>query len=294
MDNAKELEALQRLDQHFVEIYETARAELVERQERAALIVINGDALLLYRGDQPVQTFSGLEPPLYNKMKTLGHVPLAVFCLLDHHTDETLTADLLARTSAYRVTLALSAELLDTGAEARQGLLPRPSDIFAKAIAFLDAILARGRVSREELTRFTREAGEDVGPLIAAAVRAQLDACHAIVTHIRQHILTDEQWRELRVLILGAYIARQNELFLQYFARILHTPMQGDKRLVYFEGNDLQGAYDRLGTTMLDVSVANAFFRDSERMHRDLLGNEATRYLLDPAGMSGSRPRGPG
>lgn len=293
MEDGKELEALQQLDRCFVEIYEEARTELVEQQRRAALIVIDGDTLLLYRDDHPLKTFSGLEPPRFNKMKTLSHIPLAVFCLLDNHTDETLTTERLGEISAYRATVQSSAECLDTSEEARRGILPKPSEVCTKAVAFLDAILRTGRVSREQLTAFTRDVCDDVGPLIAAAVHAQLDACHAIVMHVRAHILNDDQWRELRVLIRGAYMARQNELFLQYFATILNTPMEGDRRLVYFEGEDLKGAYDRLGTTMLDASISKAFFRDSERMHRDVLGDEATRYLLDLTSMSGSHPRSP-
>jgi len=92
-------------------------------------------------------------------------------------------------------------------------------------------------------------------------------------------MLSDEQWHELRVLVLGAYMARQGELFLQYFSQLLETPMQGDRRLVYFDGDDLQGAFDRLGTTMLDAMASHAIFGDRERLHRDVLADETTRYL---------------
>jgi hypothetical protein len=74
-------------------------------------------------------------------------------------------------------------------------------------------------------------------------------------------------------------MAREGELFPQYFARILDTPTQADRRLVYFEGDDLQSAFDRLGTTMLDAVAADAIFGDRERLHCDVLADATTRYL---------------
>ena len=84
-------EALEKLDDRFVQIYETARAERVAHEQRKGLIVVKDDVMLLYRGDEPVRQFTGLEPPLYNKMKTLGHIPLAVFCLLHATSDGALS-----------------------------------------------------------------------------------------------------------------------------------------------------------------------------------------------------------
>jgi hypothetical protein len=45
----------------------------------------------------------------------------------------------------------------------------------------------------------------------------------------------------------------------------------------------LQGALDRLGTTMLDAMASHAIFGDRERLHRDVLADETTRYLKDLA-----------
>jgi hypothetical protein len=84
---------------------------------------------------------------------------------------------------------------------------------------------------------------------LAAAARAQLDACNTLVPKLNKKLLTKQQWEELHVLVLGPYMAKQGELFLQYFAKILHTHQRGDWRVVYFDGDDLPSAFDRLGTT---------------------------------------------
>lgn len=283
MESSNKLERLEQLDHRFVEIYEETRAKVVEQQKESGLIVIDDDVLLLYRRNHPTQRFPGLKPPIYTKMKTLGHIPLAAFCLFCDHTGGRLTTGLLAKISEFRGALESSAEDLDTSDEVQQGILPKPSPVYAKVIAFLDAVIAKEGASGEEIGAFAQSVGEDIPPLLAAAARAQLDACNVLVTHIRQQLLSNDQWDEVRVLILGPYMARQGQLFLQYFSQLLNTSPQGDRRLVYFDGDDLQGAFDRLGTTMLDAMASHAIFGDRERLHRDVLADETTRYLRDVA-----------
>jgi hypothetical protein len=270
---------LANLDQRFVDIYEAARAKVVDRQKQIALIVIQDNDLLLYRHDRALERFPGLMPPLYNKMKTLGHMPLGVFCLLHDHTDEPLSEAALAEIEAYRGAIGAAAEALDTREEAERGILPKPSQVYAKVTAMLDAAIAERRVSAQELAAFARSVATDLEPVLAAAARAQLDACNALVTRIRQTLLTEDQWAKLQVLVLGPYMAKQGEIFLQYFAKILDTPEQGDRRIVYFDGDDLPAAFDRLGTTMLDAVASRAIFGERNRLHRDVLADATKLYL---------------
>jgi hypothetical protein len=270
---------LAQLDRRFMDIYEAARARVVERQKHIALIVIQDDDLLLYRHGHALERFPGLMPPLYNKMKTLGHIPLGVFCLLHGHAGADLPRETLEEVKAYRAALGSAAEDLQTQEEANAGNLPAPSEIYPKVTAFLDRVISDARVSRDALDAFARSVAADIQPVLAAAAHAQLDACNKIVTHIRNDLLSEEQWTCLHVLVLGPYMARQGESFLQYFAGLLHTPAQGDKRLVYFDGDDLGEAMDRLGTTMLDAEASHVIFGDRERLHRDVLADATARYL---------------
>jgi hypothetical protein len=104
---------------------------------------------------------------------------------------------------------------------------------------------------------------------------------------IRESRLTKEEWSNLRVLVLGPYMARQGQLFLQYFSELLHTPAQGDRRIVYFDGTDLAEALDRLGTTMLDAEASQAIFSDHNRLHRDVLADSTKVYLKTLARIGG-------
>ena len=268
---------LERLDNRFVTIYEAARAERLAHEKRKGLIVISEDVLLLYRGDEPVRQFTGLEPPLFNKMKTLGHVPLAVFCLLHAVHDGPLSPSLKARLVSYRALLGSAGAALDVTPEVAAGILPGPVTIPAVAMDFLATILRTG-ASRQALHVFTRGVCDDVDQVLAVAAQAQLAACERTMAEVRA-LLSPREWAELRVLILGPYTAKQGQIFLQYFAKLLNTPVSGDRRLVYFDGDDVKAAYERFGTATLDAEAAQAIFGNRRRLHRDVLADATHAYL---------------
>jgi hypothetical protein len=269
---------LEKLDDRFVQIYEVARAERVAHEQKKGLIVVRDDVMLLFRGDEPVRQFTGLEPPLYNKMKALGHIPLAIFCLLHAVNDGPLSRSLKGRLVSYRALLDSAGVALDVSEEVAAGTLPRPVAIPAMAMAFLGSVLKSGATSRHALHGFTRGVCDDVDLVLAAAAKAQLQACERMVEEIRS-LLPPKEWAELRVLILGPYMAKQGEIFLQFFSQELNTPVSGDRRLVYFDGDDLKAAYERFCTATLDAEAAQAIFGNRRRLHRDVLADATRDYL---------------
>jgi len=106
-----------------------------------------------------------------------------------------------------------------------------------------------------------------------------LDATHAQVSAWRRG-LSPQQWNQLHVLIVGPHMPREGLVVMQYFLRLLHEPREG-RRVVYAESLwEEPQALDLLGTHLLDGSVGEAFFGDYMRMHRDLLGDVASQYLV--------------
>ena len=182
---------------------------MVERQKEIALVVILNDDLMFYRHDRAMERFTGLRPPLYDKMKTVAHMPLGVYCLLHEQTGRPLGEARLAQLADYRDAIKAAAPVLESTEQAKAGFLPGPSPVFGKVTGFLDAVFADKTVSHEALAAFAASAGPHIGPLLAAAAHAQLDACHAIMRQIRQTRLTEEEWASLRVLVLGPFMARR-------------------------------------------------------------------------------------
>ena len=268
------------VDNRFIEIYEGARQRVVDDQKSRGLLVLVGDEMHLHHAGKPVQIFEGMQPEAYDRLKTNGHMPMALLCLLgDVANGEPLPETRLRALADYAKLAKAAAVDLEPKEELRTGLLDRPIQLFSHCVAFMDDVLDAGRLTPDELGKFAADAEDDINTALAGAARAQLNACHARVTEIRNELLSEEEWQSLWVLVLGNYMARQGELFLQYFSKVLHTPEQGDHRLVYFEGDDVDLALERLGTVMLDAHASQAVFSDRDRLHRDVLADETGRYL---------------
>lgn len=268
------------VDARFVEAYERERSALIEQQKRDGLIVVNGDLLTLYHGNAEPTKMSGLEPALYNKLKTIGHVPMAIFCFLLSEVDEpSLSRNTAGRLSTYATDLEAARRELDTSVEVLTGILKHELEILPQSISFIRCVLSEGRVGKAAFEAFERSVTPDIQRALAGAARAQVDACHERVMRIKKEILDEATWSKLCVLVLGPYMARRGELFLQYFSKLLNTSMYGDRRVVYFEGEDLDLALDRLGTTILDAHASLAIFADRDRLHRDVLADSTAAYL---------------
>src|SRR5258707_413547 len=101
--------------------------------------------------------------------------------------------------------------------------------------------------------------------------------------------LTNEDWDRLKVIVVGAHMARDGEIAMQYFESLFRE--QEGIRLVFAEGVwDEPGELKLLGTHLLDASVGEGFFGDARRMHRDLLSDAMKQILLElkqPASPSG-------
>jgi len=248
-------ELLEELDAIFHEAYASAREEALARQGPVA--VVAGDRIRLYR-DLKVVAEAVIRPPRYHHLKALSHVPLAV-----------------------RLTgLPLAGRPLDAkGAAAlrrirsRLAALPR-EPILDASLGFLDGVLGRGALSREELDAFC---GSLRGPLEAAMGEAavlELEGLDAAV----------KAWGpkppgDLRVVIMGSHMAREGEITWQFFARLLGESREGH-RIVYAEEKADPGeALALLAAHAVDGDLGSAFFREASRMHRDLLGDAARAWL---------------
>ena len=277
-----ETDRLEDLNARFIAMYEAARSRLVDAQKRAALLVVEGEEMLFFHGSREPEVIGGLRPPLYTKLKILGHVPLAIFSRLTLEAGAASLSDVTAADlAAYRERLRDCAADLDTRSEAECGTLPHPMTVCERSLAFLDVAIALRRVSEDGLQEFAANMAEEVNVLFAAAARTQLDVLHGHILRIKQTVLSRDEWRDFRVVVMGPHMAHKEDLFLQYFSRVLHTPMYADRRLVYYEGDDPDAALDLLGTTLIDARVSHAFFKDQARLHRDVLADAAKDYLTE-------------
>ena len=238
------------------------------------VLLVNGDDFTLIREGRRMQ--ANVATAIYDPVKTIAHVPLAIYV--------TLTPGEGAVDEDRLKTLTRLRELIPP-AEAGLGQVKLPSAtrdrqkrIISASLSFVDGVIARRQFERAELVDFTRRMAPLVMENVTDAAHAQLDAVHAQISLWRGE-LTAQEWSRLHVLIVGPHMPRQDLVVMQYFLRLLHEPEEGG-RVVYAESlwQEAQ-ALDLLGTHLLDGGIGEAFFGDAMRMHRDLLGDAARDYL---------------
>jgi hypothetical protein len=154
------------------------------------------------------------------------------------------------------------------------------------SLQVLDDLLDRGGLAPGRLAAFTGA----LGPLVLAnAVEAaglQLDELDRKVARYRKG-MDAADWEALRVVILGSHMARDGEVTLQYFCRLLAEPGEGG-RIIYAESLwQPRDAMDLLATHLVDQGAGAAFFGDPMRMHRDIMADGARSWL------DAHLPRGP-
>ena len=250
----------------FRETYARAKADTLTR---GVVLMVSGDELLLFRnGAQAAR--ATVRPPLYHRLKAVAHVPLALHLLLGQGggTREQVLG------------------LRSLGAAARAGLgnrapppdLARQEQILDGCLRLMDERLAPGGLANGRLEAFAAA----MGPLVLAnadqAAALELEELHRQVAAYRKDLAAGE-WAALRVVVIGSHMAREGEVAMQYFQRLLGEAGEGN-RIVFAEGLwQPRDAMDLLATHRVDLAEGAAFFHDPMRMHRDILGDGARKWL---------------
>ena len=264
--------ALTALNNAFRATYADAKSR--DLASSGPTLIVNGDTFALLRGGRRVEANVGT--PIYDPVKTIAHIPLAIYVTLTPG-DGAVDDDRLKTLAGLREFIPPAEASLDS-LKLSAATLARQKQIVAASLAFLDDVAGRRKFTRSLLLEFTRGMVTLVMENVTEATRAQLDATHAQVSAWRRE-LSPQEWNQLHVLIIGPHMPREDLAVTQYFLRLLHEPREG-LRVVYAESLwEEPKALDLLGTHLLDGSVGEAFFGDSLRMHRDLLGDAASQYL---------------
>lgn len=261
------------VNKQFRKIYSRSRAARLARQ--GPVIVVDGEKLILRHGKEREETEVDLTK--YHHLKAVAHVPLTTYLLLGDADDGAIGEENLAELRLLRESiLAARGALTERGFSEEQ--MDRQRKLLAGSLAAVEEALKTRRCAEKERMAFARSLAPSIRGNIADAARVQINGYHARVSEWRRKLSADD-WRKLRVVVLGSQMPRRNNLAVQYFARLLGETGEG-RRIVYAEGlGDANRAMNLLGTHLLDREIATAFFDDPERMDRDLLGDAAADYL---------------
>ncbi len=266
---------LDQADLSFLRTYQLAADDAIADLPVAWIAV--GDRIAIYEHGQRTGEAVYL-PSIYTQLKNVSHVGLATWCVLDAADGAPTTGTGLESARTLRDEAKASLASLDAaGFSAEQ--LPRQRALLEPSIAMLDRIVGGEAISSEDQARFA----ETVAPLqhtnAGDAARAQLEHVNEAVTKLAGG-LTAEQREHLHVVVGGAHQARDENVLMQYFRKLLGEEGPIEHRVIYAEAVfEEAGAMSLLGKHLLDADVSEQFFQQRRRLQIDLLGPAAERIL---------------
>jgi hypothetical protein len=223
------------------------------------------------------KTEAEIQPPLYQALKAVAHIPFAIFLMFDQSDVGPLTDQRIAELRDYRKLIVdARSSLGDRGFSETQ--LQRQQKIIDDSLLFLGAAIENRQVQKTELDEFARQMAPVLLENVDEAAKVELDALHSNVTEWR-HRMTPDEWKALHVVVMVAHMPRDEELTVQYFQRLLDDPIEGH-RIICAEGLwEEPRALELLATHLIDGAAGVAFFGEYMRMHRDLLADAARAYI---------------
>ena len=271
---APEMTALSKLNDKFRLLYGEAKANVLTDTKATPVIICYGDHMQLIFGDTRDQI--SFIPSSYTALRVIDHIPLAIFSLLQDNTDRPLSAKAKADLSELKELTAKARPEL-TSQHYGAATMARQNVIIDKSMKFIDSSLEAGQVKSQNLNHFVEALRPEILQNAYEAISAQLEKQDEKVAQWKVDL--GPAWNNVRVVIVSGHMPREQNASFQYFCKVLGVKREGDK-IVYSEGPaEEKDALNLLHTHMLDKKIAQSFFTDRWRMHRDLLSDGAARYL---------------
>jgi hypothetical protein len=265
-------DALVAVNKSFRTIYAKRRAEILKSAE--PIIIVKFDAAVLrHRGTRREVNFT---PRLYHETKAVSHTVLAVVAALTGKTDRPLSPATRNQLSGLRALIpAAEASLAARGWPA--GVTATHRAMLGATRAFIDQVLAAGRVRGAALTGFARRMQPYVLESGRVAAEAQLNGLHALMTRWRREL--GPAWARVWVVNLAPRQARPGNLQHVYLKRLMGAKADGQRLIMGENIFDEKGALRLLGTIILDRAASRAFFGDPARLERDFLSDAAAAHV---------------
>lgn len=260
----------------FHALYGEARARA---SYDAPVFVILGDELIVLRkGERCASSFA---PRAFHIIKSVAHAPVSLFVLFEGDAPPSRTQ---LRSLMQRIESASAGALDEPDLSSSRADL----DLVLRAcLELLDTALAVGAPSPSQREAFAARVGPSLLRLASEATKLQLSALHEQTERVLADLSPAER-AALHVVVAGDHQARVRSLAMQYFRKRLNEPATAERRVTYAEAvRSEQEAFALVGTQRLDRAIARAFFGESTRLQRDILGDAAEQLLRSfPSGAS--------
>lgn len=266
-------DALMKLNRDFINAHTVARK--LDLASGGPIILLQDGKLVLVRNEK--ETTSEILFPRYDTFKVFAHMPVAIYLMLGPPGAGKLDTQRLQQLAEYHGQIdRVEKQIEHIGLEGTN--LKRQKQLLAGSKQFLEKVIQQQHFSTEELHAFTRSMLPMIKANIAGAAASQLDAMHRQVMAWKKE-MTPEEWQKLRVSVKGAVLAREDNLAMQYFERLLNIKGNG-MRLIYMERYvPPTPMLTLLATRSVDRGISIAFFDNPDRMFRDVLADAAAEHI---------------
>jgi hypothetical protein len=282
-ETASPVAIFRQLNDTSIAIYQDAKRRFLGEADP---VVIVGSASVLIR-QHGAEKRVGQTPVAYDLLKTVDHVPRGLWAAL-RPALAGLDPEEAWRARLGELRPRVAAAL---GAIKKAGLpqetAGRGERTLRTCLGLVDAYLAQGLPSREQLQREMRALAPAILADAADAARARLDAIDRDVRPWWAGLSEAERERTV-VVVLGAKTSRPGNLAYAYFVNLLGAAEDG-RRVVYAESVfDEKGADGILAQLLTDRLLSIDLFADERRMERDILADGAEARLLQLFGRLGA------
>lgn len=259
------------LNEQFLKTYDRARDRLISTID--PLIICNGDnAIIIHRGQRYEEQ---IIPKLYHDLKTISHIPFKIYLTIMFDLEN------LSENNYFELKQYLQdIRLIRNSIQFSEDIQNIQYDIIDLSIEYLRTILKTKLIDQMKLKRFCRQARILFSTNIDLAARLQIDMLHSKIRPWYENHFNDTERRSVKIILMGPKTARHGFIEKTYFYTLLGEKYEG-KHIIYAESVDNeQKALEVLGIWLLDAKASRNFFDgDSERLHRDLLGDAAKVYI---------------
>lgn len=265
----------QEVNDKFRRIYAETRTRTIKKSQ--PIIVAIDEKLVLHDG--PRHESTQVITDKFTLLKSIDHIVLATFVILELDTDQMLGDVKLQQLHDFESAAGKALASLDK-CGLKGEVLERQKQLIDMALTLLHTTIKEKRISSDVLNDYCRNSRKMVMQNVDEAIADQLLAVNTQVKQWRKE-LGPEKWDALNVVIVSGHMPRERNSNMQYFAKLFKQKREG-LRLFYCEGlSEESDALNLVGTHILDRKIAVAFFKDEWRMHRDLLGDGAAKYLSE-------------
>lgn len=260
----------------FRNFYASALKE--KRKKFGPVIVCSGGDMILFRNGSC--SVVNLIPEKYSFIKTIAHVPLAVFVALDQHCGEKLPESLLENLVSFKKKYEEAIKKKDHWI-LKKGSRESLDSMLSDSSKFIEKVAAAKMVNKKELDQFARSMSARVLESADEAVFYELGKTDNQIAKWKKDMQADE-WDKLKVVVVSPHMPRQQNRQMLYFLKLFNEKEEGH-RVVYMDGDPEQEekALNLLAVHELDRDIAVSFFNDPWRMHRDLLGDAGKKFIKE-------------